>query len=766
MSINGVGLWRWDSTAGLITLDATAARLLGLPPEETALTEAELRRHYHSLDYAELANIAALALTEGTIAEALLRVVSEDGTVLRIVRNRMALVGQGPVDPTGTDPTPTNFVLHGLIVETSRPAASGRAPQEVPAGALLEEHEPADPAGPAGSAPEPSGGTPAVRSPTWQAPVTDEWRRSREAFLTDLGRSLAESHTTRDVLRVAAELSLPDLSPAAMVVYGVRGDRLAPIGVYGPRELDRRPFAEMTLDSDYPGSTVVHTGRAVYLSSPDEYRRRFPAAWSLVRHYEHRSWAYLPLIVGGRTIGSWLIAFREPTTFSPDHRYLLVTVARMLAQALSRVYVQESRRELSDSLQRVMRPARRTRVPGMTIAGRYLPAGSGLQVGGDWYDVIRLPSGRTALVIGDVQGHDVRAAGIMAQLRIALRAYAAEGHRPDAVLSRANRFLAGLDSDELPESDTGGSDAPPLDDHRFATCLYVETDPATGTLDIARAGHPDPVVRLADGTVLTLATPAGPPLGVESESDYPITRTVLNRGETLLMCTDGLVETSGLSYDTGWARLRKALAEHPCTSLEDLADGLIDTMNGPPTRHVTGTGAGDEPHTGGREDDIALLLLSRGTEGPSPRRPTVRRLVLSVAQTEPARIATARHQLRELLYDWASDDQAEGAVLLLSEVLTNVLVHTEGDASLVAELSGERGSRRLRVEVADPSDELPHRREPGELASRGRGLLLLEMLADSWGVAPRGVGKSIWFELRESAGSGRTTGPERPAGGD
>ncbi|MEK8171717.1 PP2C family protein-serine/threonine phosphatase [Streptomyces sp. M19] len=116
--------------------------------------------------------------------------------------------------------------------------------------------------------------------------------------------------------------------------------------------------------------------------------------------------------------------------------------------------------------------------------------------------MIALPSGRTALVIGDVQGHDVRAAGLMGQLRIALRAYASEGHHPDAVLSRASRFLSGL-------IDPEGAAADQADDPRFATCLYVEADPVAGTLDIARAGHPDPAVRLVDGTLVKRPTAGG-----------------------------------------------------------------------------------------------------------------------------------------------------------------------------------------------------------------------------------------------------------------
>ncbi len=133
--------------------------------------------------------------------------------------------------------------------------------------------------------------------------------------------------------------------------------------------------------------------------------------------------------------------------------------------------------------------------------------------------------------------------------------------------------------------------------------------------------------------------------------------------------------------------------------------------------------------------------------------------MLTVAQDEPERIAVARHQLRELLHDWISADQVDSAVLLLSETLTNVLVHTDADALLRAEVHGEAGRRRMRVEVTDTSDDLPHKRRPGELASSGRGLMLIELLADTWGVDPRGEGKSIWFELAESAQDGSAEVP-------
>ncbi|MFJ8161814.1 SpoIIE family protein phosphatase [Streptomyces sp. NPDC096136] len=718
------GLWRWDNACGTVTLDGEAARLLGLPAEPVVLPEAAARARFHPVDWNEINGIVNLAVAEGTLAEARLRIMDEDGRVLRTVRSRSK-----PLENRTADGR-VDYELVGTIQEIA----------------------------------EPQPGTTAAHTP-----ITGDWRRSREAFLLDAGRALAEARSTAEVLRVAASLSMPGFSPDGLAVFGAEGDRLSVIGHHGHAPGDEGPFAEMALDTDYPAAEAVRTGRAIYLPTPEEYRRRFPVTWPLAQGFGRASWAFLPLIVAGRTLGAWMAAFKHPVTFSPDERSVLTTVARMLAQALQRAGVAESERELTTGLQRSMMPQLGPEIPGMAIAARYVPTGGGLQVGGDWYDMIPLPSGRFALVIGDVQGHDVRAAGLMGQLRIAVRAYASEGHRPDAVLSRASRFLAGLCSAPAPDEEPGaasGSDAD-FGSPRFATCLYVECDPRTGTLEFARAGHPDPVVRMADGTVLMRPTAGGLPLGIVPDTDYPTTRFALEPGETMMLCTDGLIETGGHDLDTGWARLRAILEgdAHDARAragagagesggaednhLERLADLLVQAVHGPSSHHTTG------PLADRREDDIAVVLLCRespscgcGTAGAHPVRPA-RRTMLTVAQAEPARIAGARRQVRELLHDWADAEQVDSAVLMVSEMVTNVLVHTDGDALLVAEATGELGGRRLRVEVADASDELPHKRHPGEMASSGRGVLLMEMLADAWGVDPRGAGKSIWFELYE-----------------
>ena len=962
LSAVGTGLWRWENAAeaapdaGEVIVDPRAARLLGIAPAEEgvrdgpllSLSLASVRARFHVVDFVEFQTAVTRALAEGTVAEGLLRVVNPDGSVLRTVRLRTASEvvdpgdtpdGAAAKDTTGTTGTTDKTITTGTTgttgtadtsdttdtAGTDHAGASGRVRRLT--GLICEVPEPppgsssAPPAGVTGTGESQAGGAgPAGSSATTPA-ATGDWRRHREAFLLDAGRALAEAHSTAEVLRVTASLAMPGFSPDGLAVFGVKGDRLSVIGHHGQAEGADRAFMDMPLSTDYPAAEVVRTGQAIYLATPEQYRARFPASWPLAAPFGRQSWAFLPLTVADRPLGAWMAGFSHPVSFTPDERAVLTTVARMLAQALTRTTLRETERELTVGLQRTMRPIRRPHIPGMALAARYIPTGGGLHVGGDWYDVIPLPSGRTALVIGDVQGHDMRSAAIMTQLRVALRAYAAEGHRPDAVLSRASRFLNGIrgssaesrepdketgvpvgepsggplglappasprptrpgrhggeqpggqedalderedergdergdeqrqggeggeggegeggekggesgtdwqeeearpgertgtsdaeaseaseanrdsrasrdseasgDSGDSRDSrasegtgDTGGSGGVedsglgPAGEERYATCLYVEVDPASGAMEIARAGHPNPAVRMADGSLLVRSTVGGLPLGIDPDSDYPTTRLVLEPNETLLLYTDGLVEAGGHDLDTGWERIRRVFEAHaphaggPETpearattftgaagegprseALERLADGLVQAVHGPPSHHLRG------PLVDRRDDDIALLMLAyaegagarggeEGTSGSS------RRSVVTIAQSQPDRIAEARDQLRSLLFDWHEGDQVDGAVLMLSEMLTNVLVHTDDDALMVVEVDGERGHRKLRVEVSDCTDELPHRRQPGELASSGRGLVLLEMLAGSWGVDPQGEGKRIWFELSEDAG--------------
>ncbi|WP_433887899.1 ATP-binding SpoIIE family protein phosphatase [Streptomyces sp. CA-111067] len=562
--------------------------------------------------------------------------------------------------------------------------------------------------------------------------------RRRDALLLDTGRALAEADSINEVARTVSHLHSPDFSLDGVVIFGVTERFLNMLGQYGYRKRTDR-MLRMPINTEYPAAEVARTGRPVYLSTPDEYRRRFPATWALSARKGRQSWAFLPLVTAGRITGVLLASFRDPMAFDPEERSLLVLTARLIDHALERNRTGEAELALSRGLRRSMGSGG-SATAGMTVATRYVPTGGGLMVGGDWYDVINLPADRIALVIGDVQGHDVHAASLMAQLRTAVHAYAAEGHGPDAVLARTSRFLTSLDED------------------RFATCIYIEADPGTGVLQLARAGHPHPVLRMPDGTCMLKHIRGGLPLGLmPDEDDYPVTRMELGYGEILMLCTDGLIETGGHDMYSGWVRVRDALSPGPTEDLEGIADSLITAVNNPGGRTE------QEQLTPRNEDDIALLLLRRDADGHEPVLPE-RRLVLTIEQDQAEGLAEARTELQALLHDWAAPDQVDTAVLLASELLGNVLVHTDQTAALTASVTGERGRRRLRVEVTDRGDELPHQRTPGELASSGRGLMLLDILSDQWSVRPESEGKTVWFAVDEGGEDGEDGEPDEGAG--
>lgn len=194
---------------------------------------------------------------------------------------------------------------------------------------------------------------------------------------------------------------------------------------------------------------------------------------------------------------------------------------------------------------------------------RYLPARRGLQVGGDWYDVIALSEAKVALVIGDVQGHSAGAATIMGQMRTAVRAYAVEGHPPDVVVGHANRLLVGMETD------------------LFATCCYVELDMEEGNALFVRAGHLSPLVRLPDGGTEEIAVEGGLPLGVLADAEFPLTALALAPGSVLALVTDGLVESADLQVDEGMRLVREALAAADPSDPGRMADELLGDLRPP-----------------------------------------------------------------------------------------------------------------------------------------------------------------------------------------
>ncbi|MFJ8870874.1 SpoIIE family protein phosphatase [Streptomyces sp. NPDC102473] len=469
------------------------------------------------------------------------------------------------------------------------------------------------------------------------------------------------------------------------------------------------------LDATLPLGDTILSGRPRFISSLDALTRRYPVLEPHMGQLDFRSVAYLPLIAQARSLGGLALFYRERTAFSADERILCLGLAAIVAQSLQRAILFDEEREFATGLQSAMLPRRIQEIEGGEIAVRYHAAWSGREVGGDWYDVITLPRDRIGIVVGDVQGHDTHAAAIMGQLRIALRAYAAEGHPPATVLARASRFLAELDTD------------------RFATSTYAQVDLATGAVRVARAGHFGPLIRHTDGRVGVPQVRGGLPLGISTDfrdEEYPETRLDLVPGETLVLYTDGLVEEPGADVDAGVAALIHEVSEGP-DGAEALADHLSDRLW----------------ERWGSGDDVALLVLRRSPDLGSPRAP---RLHQYIHQADPQGLSEARSIVRQALTDWDLAGLADDAELVTGELLVNVLLHTEGGAVLTLEVLPEP-VRRIRLSVQDRSSVWPRRRTPGETSTSGRGLLLLDAVAESWGIEPRGEGKAVWCEIGPTA---------------
>jgi serine phosphatase RsbU (regulator of sigma subunit) len=272
-------------------------------------------------------------------------------------------------------------------------------------------------------------------------------------------------------------------------------------------------------------------------------------------------------------VGVCVLGFDHAHPFTDEERSMLTALSGLIAQALERAQLYDAKSALALGLQNALLPHRLPSRPGVEVTGRYLPGTDWMDIGGDWYDAIPTDQG-LALVIGDVEGHNVSAAATMGQLRSAVRAFATAGHRPSEVLAGTNRVLIDLDPDQL------------------ASCCYVLLDTDAATADVVRAGHCPPLLRRPEGDTEILEVPGGPLLGIDRTADFPETRLRLPPGCILALYTDGLVEARDSDIAIGIDQVRTGLAHAGAGSLDDLADTLLDNAL----------------HSASRNDDIALLL--------------------------------------------------------------------------------------------------------------------------------------------------------------
>jgi GAF domain-containing protein/anti-sigma regulatory factor (Ser/Thr protein kinase) len=421
----------------------------------------------------------------------------------------------------------------------------------------------------------------------------------------------------------------------------------------------------------------------------------------ILREKGIRSLLGVPLLVEGRALGVLHVGSLTPRRFSAEECDLLQLAADRAAIAIEHAQLFEQRM-LTETLQRRLLPERLGDVAGLDVSSAYLPA-SGNTLGGDWYDAFTVASGRIVVAVGDVVGHGVLAAAVMAQLRTALRAYAVDGHPPAAVVDRVNRLMRGLGPGAM------------------TTLAFAAIDAEGETLELVSAGHPPPLVVSPTGEAAFLPLQGNMPLGASELARFRSSTHAFPIGATLVLYTDGLVEERGRSIEDGLERLRR----------EAEAAGSTGTLC---ARIVERLAPAE------RRDDIAILCARVPPLGGELRA------------TWPATrdsLAPVRRQLRRWLRArGASDEEIYDITVACQEACANAVEHAYRPTRETFELAVAEVGGRVRLTVRDHGQWRAPRG-----TNRGRGLVLMRALMESVDIRQGPAGTVVVLEtaLRAAA---------------
>ncbi|WFB08704.1 SpoIIE family protein phosphatase [Streptomyces sp. LX-29] len=553
-----------------------------------------------------------------------------------------------------------------------------------------------------------------------RATVDEEPRAAMDAKAS--GAADREPGTGADQQTTAVHAAEP-VEPApdhAASLTPDRADAADEPGVVRPDKPSAPPGEPPTARDDAPpagprAATAIASGRSVIVTGAAMPGKTVIAPACSVRF--PRGTARGPVPAAGRrsrdgyyTFTCTPIEVAAPSPTAAAHRGVLIFGADVTDQveAAERLRASERRqREAAVTLQRSLLPQELEQPDDLRVAATYQPGGTDAAVGGDWYDVITLGAGRTALVIGDVMGRGVRAAAVMGQLRTAVRAYARLDLPPHEVL----QLLDGL--------------AAEIDPHQIATCVYAVHDPNEGRLVYASAGHLPILVREPDGSVHRADEPTGPPLGtggwLHTSGSVP-----LGPGASAVLYTDGLVERRDMDIDAGVAALEQAFAG-ATGSPQVMCDRLIRALG----------------ITAEHDDDVAVLVLQHPARTGHDAELFHNAALELLGGVEAA--PRARAFASGVLASWRFPMELRDlGVLAASELVANSLQH--GTPPMRLRL--RRTDRRLIIEVTDGDDHLPRRRRAEPVDEAGRGISIVATIASSWGSRRTpGGGKAVWCEF-------------------
>ena len=518
-----------------------------------------------------------------------------------------------------------------------------------------------------------------------------ELARSRLSLLAEAGRVLVASLDPDDTLLSIGRITVPALADMCVIDL-CEDETIRRVDVFGAPGLEQ--IAEQLRDYPPDPSNTEHGVVRVINGGPSELNEgpspatvdkatRSTEHAEIVRRMDITTSIVVPLIGRGLVLGalSFHALGASGRRFTSDDLALAEEIGRRGGMAIENARLFDQQQTVAKSLQHALLPHQLPQIPGFEATARYLPAGPGERVGGDWYDMFQVPSGQIAIVMGDVVGHGIPAASLMAQLRNALRAYVWDGLAPAEVLNRLNQLLYGLEREGM------------------ATVSLALLDPVSSNVRLASAGHP-PLLQLSSGREATFfGEGLGPPLGAVPFARFGEKTIELRAEELLVFYTDGLVEDREMSLDEGLDVMREAVSEDKPT-VNELADHVIETCLG--SRVV--------------DDDVALLIVRALPLGP--------RLHLRLAP-RPEVLASFRQTLRRWLHANSITGEDAYAVLIASgEACNNAIEHGA---------SGRDGSFEIEVDLDEDLTVVVRSRggwRDPRPAGGGRGLRVMEGLMD------------------------------------
>lgn len=535
--------------------------------------------------------------------------------------------------------------------------------------------------------------------------------------MAELNAALIRALGTRQVADAITRHVRPMFEADGLVLHDLSGAV--------PRTLTASGYtAEYRAELEAPGwpgrlAEATASGQPQFFSSLAELESAWPTIAPLARHGGKSAWAVLPLVVNDRRIGSCILSWSTPRTFPEYERSLLGTIAVIIAQALAKARLYEEARHRAERLQEGLLPGTLPATVGVRTAARYRLA-AGEEVGGDWYDTIPLPGGRTLAVIGEVRGHGLEQAIAMGILRHSALTVAALDLPVDEIMAHLN--------------DAAGRLGP-----LTATCMLVLYDATTGACSVAGAGHPPPVLLPPGGKAREAELAPGQPLG-QASVPAPVTAGELDDGSVLVLFSDGLVDGSRRDVTPLIELLTRYGATAPLPHDAGRRDSWLDTL--------CDTIAEQLPPGPGRRDDAALMALAIS-------RVPAGRIAAWDLPWEPESAARGRSLAAGSIAAWGLDDLTDTATLVVSELIGNAVRHAVGIGADVGDDTA--GMLRLRLlhlaeaevicEVYDGSQATPRVRHPLLDDEFGRGLQLVAVTADRWGTRYTEGGKCIWASV-------------------